>query len=201
LGEGHVGANLAVGVEQRFGGKAAELEAAAQAFDGVALGVGVAAGDPFDALGGHVAGDVVVHFHEDETAVAAVFGVLLEYGVAGCAGTRKAVENHRVFVGGDLQNALDQAGGFWRDEDIIRVSEINEFKQLPLALLSMPDISVRPEAHRYNALFYFRQKYLRGGNIVSISSPPNSPVGVHPFQLVFRNTPIRAFWWPWNDTP
>ncbi|MCK7578759.1 MAG: hypothetical protein MZV65_25495 [Chromatiales bacterium] len=45
LGEGDVGADFALGVEQRFGGDAAELEAAAESGDGRALGVGVARGD------------------------------------------------------------------------------------------------------------------------------------------------------------
>jgi hypothetical protein len=37
LGEGHVAADLAFGIEQRFRGEAAELEAAAEAFDGLPL--------------------------------------------------------------------------------------------------------------------------------------------------------------------
>ena len=104
LRKGHVGANLAVGVEQRFGGKAAELETAAETFNTFTpspfgRGVrgegafGVAAGDALDALGGHVFGNICVHLDEDETAVAAILGILLEYGVGGSAGACKAVED------------------------------------------------------------------------------------------------------------
>ena len=39
-----------------------------------------------------------------------VLGVLLEHGVAGGAGAGEAVQNQRILVGGDLQDALDQAG-------------------------------------------------------------------------------------------
>ena len=35
----------------------------------------------------------VVHFHQDETAVAAVLGVLLQHRVAGGAGTSEGIED------------------------------------------------------------------------------------------------------------
>jgi hypothetical protein len=124
LRKGHVAANLAVGVEQGFGREAAELEAAAQALYGVAFGVGVALGHAPDALAGDVVGDVCVHFNEDETALAAVFGVLLEHGMTGGAGPGEAVENEGVFVGGDLQDALNQSRWFWSNEKIAGCSQI-----------------------------------------------------------------------------
>jgi hypothetical protein len=82
-------------------------------------------GHALDALGSDVAGDAVVHLDQDETAVAAVFGVLLEYRVAGGAGTGEAVEDERILVGGDLQDALNQARGLGGDENVIGGGEID----------------------------------------------------------------------------
>ncbi|MDD5404420.1 MAG: hypothetical protein PHZ14_07765 [Sulfuricella sp.] len=114
LREAHIAADLAVGVEQRFGKQAAELETAAEAFDGGAFRVGIAFRHPLDALARHVLGDVFIHFDEDETAAAAILSVLFEHGVSRGAGTCKAVKDQGILVGGDLQDALDQTGGFWR---------------------------------------------------------------------------------------
>lgn len=69
------------------------MEAAAQTFDGVALGVDVALCHTLYPLGGDVLGNVVIHFDKNEAAVAAVLGILFEDGMAGGAGAREAVEN------------------------------------------------------------------------------------------------------------
>ena len=77
LREFHVAADFAVGVEQRICGQAAELEAAAEAFDGLAFGVAIARRDTLDALARNGLRNVLVHFDEDKTAVSAILGVLL----------------------------------------------------------------------------------------------------------------------------
>ena len=106
LREAHVAADLAVGVEQRFGGQAAELEAAAEVLDGIALGAGVALRHALHPLGGDGAGDAVVHLDQDEAAVAAVLGVLLHHGMAGRAGAGETVEDEGILVSGKSQNTL-----------------------------------------------------------------------------------------------
>ena len=83
---------MAVRAEQRFPGQSAVLEAAAEAWDFGAFGVGVAGADAADSFGGDVLGDAFVHFHQNETAVAAVFGVLFQDGVGGGAGAGEAIE-------------------------------------------------------------------------------------------------------------
>ncbi|MBK8119443.1 MAG: hypothetical protein IPK39_09780 [Sulfuritalea sp.] len=96
LGEAHIGANLAFWCEERFWREGAELEAAAESCDHVFLGAGVSLGDPSHALCGDVGGDLLVHFDEDETALAAVLGVLLQYRMAAGAASCKAIENQGV---------------------------------------------------------------------------------------------------------
>ena len=106
MGKRHIGAYRPFGLEQRFGGQAAELKAPAQAFNRLAFGVGVTLGHTLNALAGDVLGDVFVHFNQDETAVAAVFGILFQHRMACGAATRKAVQNQGVFVRAEAKNAL-----------------------------------------------------------------------------------------------
>jgi hypothetical protein len=70
------------GVEHRISRQFTELEAAAEAGDRLAFRVGVAFGYSFDALTCNIFRNVSVYFNENESAIAAVFGVLFKHGVA-----------------------------------------------------------------------------------------------------------------------
>ena len=63
LCEFDIGADLAVGIEEWFGGQAAELETTTEAVDGLGLGVGVALSHALDPLSGDVLRDIFVHFN------------------------------------------------------------------------------------------------------------------------------------------
>ncbi len=134
MGEAHIGPDLPIGGEQRLGGQAAELEAAAQpghpAFlplpwgEGWGEGAsGIAGTHPPDPFGRDVPGDILVHLDQDEAAVAAVLGVLFEDRMTGGAGAGKGIQNQRILVGGDLQDALNQSGGFGGVEGSLGVEQ------------------------------------------------------------------------------
>jgi hypothetical protein len=75
-------------------------------------------------------GDVFIHFNEDEVALAAVLGVLLEHGVGGGAGTGEAVKNDGIFIGSDLQDALNQQRRLGCGEIRYRRHVMQHFAQL-----------------------------------------------------------------------
>ena len=75
-------------------------------------GAGDAADDAADALGGDGVG-VVLAFHEDEFAVAAVLFVEGEDGVGGGAAAGEGVENDVAGVGDDAQQLGNQGSGLW----------------------------------------------------------------------------------------
>src|SRR3569832_2294411 len=104
----HVGAYLPRRGEQRFGGEPAELNAAAETVEGLAFRDGVSLAHATHALRRHLARDLLVHLHQDETAAATIFGVLFQYRVGGGAGTGEGVEYQRIFVSGDLEDALNE---------------------------------------------------------------------------------------------
>lgn len=125
------------------------------------------------------------HFDLDEPTIAAVFNVLFEHGMSCRAGAGKAVEDDGVFVSGDLQDALNQAGGFWCDENIIRGIEINQFEQFLLAFLCVANLSVKPHGLGYPTIFNLMQESLGLRNGVAILAPPDPVIVIQLLEFFF----------------
>src|SRR6185312_12061386 len=98
LRKGHVCADLPVGGKQGLVGELAELEAAAEALNSIAFDVAIALRDSFHTLGRDVACDGRVHLYKDETAIPAVFSILLQYRVTGGAGASERVHYQEVIT-------------------------------------------------------------------------------------------------------
>src|SRR5580658_2795825 len=103
--EFHVRADRALFVEERFA-ELGELEATAETRNIFALGVLVTLRHPSHPLGGDVSCNHFVDLDEDESAIAAILLVQRQHCLTCCPATGKRVENERVFVRGNLQDAL-----------------------------------------------------------------------------------------------
>ncbi len=111
--------------------------------------VAIAAHDPAYPLGANVATEVLVRLlhgrlavgDEDETPGAAVFGVEFQHRLGRGSGTGEEIENQIVRLGGDAQNAFDQADRFGGGEGGLCFENV---LNLLARLIGMPDLFVRP---------------------------------------------------------
>ena len=136
------------------------------------IGPGAALNDATQSFGGDIPGDVRHHFDQDEAPVAAVLRVHLQHRVAGGAAARKGVQYEVAGVGGDLQDALDEARGFGRGKHLCSIRyELDNFL---FGLLSVADLLVQPNGLRDNALLNIRKKALSDAEHYSRLSPTKS---------------------------
>lgn len=90
----------------------------------------------------------------------------------GCRRARpeEGVEDEIAGVGGDVKNALDQALGFWRAENIITKQGNNFF----LGILGVAYLVVMPPCLRHYPLLNVGQKAFELRRRITILTPPNS---------------------------
>jgi hypothetical protein len=122
-------------------------EAATEALDMLALRVGITFGDAANPFRRHVACNVIIHLHQNEATVAAVLGILFQHCVRRGAVAPEGVEDERIFISSDLQDALDQSSGFWC---VKRRIKANNFVNFFLGFLVVTTILISPPRPCFN---------------------------------------------------
>ena len=142
---------------------------------------------------------VVLALDQHETAVAAVLPVQRQDRLGGSAGAGEGVEDDGVLVGGDLEDAFQEAdrlhGG--------KVREIigEKLQEGSLGILGVTDFLVRPDRLRNQTLLYLRKESLDGRDLVFVLTPPDSTIFVHPVKVLLRIAPEVTRWRSFDDSP
>src|SRR5690606_27834388 len=94
----------------------------------------------------------------------------------GGAGAEEAVEDEVAWVGGDLQDTLDQPLRLWCREWNISWKQRHNFR---FCLTIRADFIMWPECYRNQTRLNFRQDLLHTWLVASICTEPNAIVGNH----------------------
>ena len=91
------------------------------------------------------------------------------------AGAEKGVEDEVAGVGGDMEDTLNKAFGFWSSENFT-AKQLYDFL---FCVLCVTNIFVVPESLWNDTLFHLAQINLRGGDVIAGLSPPYTSIAVH----------------------